>query len=162
MKGMHKMAVTRTRTAEKKPVVNDPPVKPEPVKPEPKKQAERIPGSLAGNLTHDPELRFTASGREVASLNVAVNDRVQNDDGQWEDAEPEFYRVNVWGDQASHAAECLVRGDRIVAVGYFQDREWVDKEGEDRITTEFTAKDIGPSLLFKDVAIKRVQRKTGK
>jgi single-strand DNA-binding protein len=151
------MAAQRTRTAAVKPEA-----KPVPVKPEPKKEAERIPGSLAGNLTHDPELRFTASGREVATLNVAVNDRVQNEEGEWVDADPEFYRINVWGQQASHAAECFVRGDRIVAVGYFQDREWEDREGETRVTTEFTAKDIGPSLLFKDAVIKRVVRKGGK
>lgn len=150
------MVVTRTKTAQ--PLKS---VKPEPPKPpEPKPQAERIPGSLAGNLTYDPELRFTGSGRPVVTLQVAVNDRVQNPEtGLWEDQEAEFFRVNVWGQQAEHIAEACQRGDRIVAVGYFQDREWEDKEGETRVTTEFTAQDIGPSCLFKDVTIKRVTRK---
>lgn len=154
------MAVTRTRTpAAAKPLKAVPEKPVEPVK---AVEAERIDGSLAGNLTMDPEMRFTASGRAVTNLNVAINDRVKNEEtGQWEDAEPEFYRINVWGDQAEHVAECFQRGDRIVAVGYFQDRTWTDKEGEERVSTEFTARDIGPSLLFKDVTIKRVTRKTG-
>lgn len=150
------MTVTRTRTAQPLKAVKPEPPKP----PEPKPQAERIPGSLAGNLTYDPELRFTASGRAVANLQVAVNDRVQNPEtGQWEDQEPEFFKLNVWGQQAEHIAECCQRGDRIVAVGYFQDRTWEDKEGNERISIEFTAQDIGPSCLFKDVTIKRVTRK---
>jgi single-strand DNA-binding protein len=162
MKGKSgKMAVNRTRTATPLKAVTEP-AKPAPPKPPVKPEHERIPGSLAGNLTFDPELRFTASGREVATLNVAINDRVKNDEtGQWEDAPPEFYRVNVWGQQASHVAECFQRGDRIVAVGYFQDRTWENKEGEEVTTTEFTASDIGPSLLFKDAVIKRVTRQKG-
>jgi single-strand DNA-binding protein len=170
MKGKSgKMAVNRTRTATPprmatplkavkepaKPAEPKPPVKP--------KETERIPGSLAGNLTFDPELRFTATGREVATLNVAINDRVKNDEtGQWEDTEAEFYRINVWGQQATHVAECFQRGDRIVAVGYFQDRTWENRDGEEVTTTEFTASDIGPSLLFQDAVIKRVNRQKGK
>jgi single-strand DNA-binding protein len=160
MKGNSEMAVTRTRTPATKPPLKAVPEKPvEAPKPP---EAERTDGSLAGNITMDPEMRFTASGRSVTNLNVAVNDRVKNEEtGQWEDTEPEFFRINVWGDQAEHVAECFQRGDRIVAVGYFQDRTWTNKEGEERVSTEFTARDIGPSLLFNNATIKRVARKTG-
>jgi len=120
---------------------------------------EREDGSLSGNVTMDPELRFTPSGRAVATVNIAVNERVKNDEtGEWEDTDPEFFRVNVWGDQAERVTECFSKGDRIVAVGYFQDHTFTDKNGDKRTVTEFTARDIGPSLLFRDAVIKRVQR----
>jgi single-strand DNA-binding protein len=120
---------------------------------------DRIDGSIAGNLTVEPELRFTASGRAVCNFSVAINDRVKNEETQqWEDAPPVFFRVNVWGTQAENCAEHLLRGDRIAAVGYFQDRTYTDREGERKTVTEFTAKDIGPSMLFHGVSIKRVKR----
>lgn len=120
---------------------------------------EREPASLSGNLTRDFELRFTASGLAVASSSVAVNERVFNEETQeWEDTEPEFYPITVWRQQGEHAAECFRRGDRIVAIGYFQDRTYEGSDGEDHTITEFTARDIGPSLLFVDATIKRVQR----
>jgi single-strand DNA-binding protein len=120
---------------------------------------EREPASLSGNLTRDPELRFTASGIAVASCSVAVNERVLNPDTQeWEDTEPEFYPVSVWRQQAEHFAECFRKGDRIVAIGYFQDRTYIGSDEEEHTVTEFTARDIGPSLLFVDATIRRVQR----
>lgn len=131
-------------------------------KPAPKPQntyGEREPASLSGNLTRDPELRFTANGLAVASCSVAVNERVRNEEtGEWEDTEPEFYPLTVWRQQAEHFAECFRRGDRIVAIGYFQDRTYEGSDGEEHTVTEFTARDIGPSLLFVDVVIKRVNR----
>ena len=120
---------------------------------------ERENGYLSGNLTQDFELRFTQTGRAVANSSVAVNERVQNPKtGEWEDTDPEFYKVTVWGEQAEHAAECFRKGDRIVTVGFFQERTYETRDGEERTVTEFTAKDIGPSLLFRDAMIKRPQR----
>ena len=120
---------------------------------------ERESGYLSGNLTKDFELRFTQTGRAVANASVAVNERVQNPKtGEWEDTNPEFYNITVWGEQAERATECFNKGDRIVTVGFFQERTYETKEGEERTVTEFTAKDIGPSLLFRDAMIKRPQR----
>ena len=120
---------------------------------------ERENGYLSGNLTQDFELRFTQTGRAVANSSVAVNERVQNPKTrEWEDTDPEFYKITVWGDQAEHAVECFAKGDRIVAVGFFQDRTYVNSNDEERTVTEFTARDIGPSLLFRDAEIKRPQR----
>lgn len=120
---------------------------------------EKEDGSLSGNLTRDFELRFTPSGRAVANSAVAVNERVKNEKtGEWEDTEAEFFNVTVWGDQAEHACEAFRKGDRVVAVGFFQDRTYENREGTDTTVTEFTAKDIGPSLLWVDVEIKRVRR----
>lgn len=119
---------------------------------------EKEDGALSGNLTEDPTLRFTQSGRAVANLRIASSEREKNDEGQWVDTPPEFYTVTVWGQQAEHAVECLTKGDRMVATGWFQDRTYTDKDG-DRITvTEFTAKDIGPSLLFRNAVITRLKR----
>jgi len=120
---------------------------------------EREDGSLSGNLTRDPELRFTASGRPVVNTAVAINERIKNDEtGEWEDTEPEFYDIIIWGQQAENAAEYLSRGDRIVAVGYFQDETYENKEGEEVTRTRFTAKDIGPSLLWHGAKIIKAQR----
>lgn len=122
---------------------------------------EREDGSLSGNITMQPELRFTLTGRAVATLNVAVNERVKNEKtGQWEDTDPEFYRVTVWGEQAERAIECFSKGDRVVMVGFFQDRTFTGKDDERRTVTEFTARDIGPSLLFRDARIVRPASRT--
>ena len=123
---------------------------------------DREEGSLSGNLTRDPELRITPNGRAVASAGVAVNDRVKNDEtGEWEDTEPEFYDITVWGEQAERFSE-LVKGDRIVTVGNFQDETFTNKDGDRVTVTRFTARDIGPSMLWRDVEVKRPTRSKGK
>jgi len=118
---------------------------------------ERVPGSLSGNLTADPELRFTQSGRAVASFSVAVNERVQNEDtGEWEDTEPEYFDCVAWGQQGEHVVECLSKGNRIVAVGYFQDETFTNRDGDEVTKTKFTARDIGPSLLFREAHVAKL------
>lgn len=131
----------------------------------PKKEntyGEREQGYLSGNLTREFELRFTPSGRAVANSSVAVNERVQNEKtGEWEDTDPEFYKITVWGEQGERAVECFNKGDRIVAVGFFQERTYTSKDDEEVTVTDFTARDVGPSLLFRDAMIKRPQRSKG-
>lgn len=121
---------------------------------------EREDGSLSGNLTRDPEMRFTQSGRPVTSFSVAVNERVKNEEtGEWEDTEPEFFNCTAWGQQAENVAEYLTKGTRIVAVGYFQDRTFTNKRtGERQTVTEFTAKDIGPSMLWNGAKVIKATR----
>lgn len=119
---------------------------------------EREEGALCGNMTRDPELRFTPTGRAVANLGIAVNERVQNEDGEWVDTDPEFWDVTVWGTQAENLCECCKKGDRVVMTGFFQDETYTNRDGEEVTRSKFTAKDIGPSLLFREVVIKRVQR----
>jgi single-strand DNA-binding protein len=123
---------------------------------------ERIPGSLSGNLTRDPELRFTPSGRAVTSFSVAVNERVQNDNGEWEDTDPEYFDCQAWGQQAEHVVECLSKGNRIVAVGYFQDETYENRDGDEITKTKFTARDVGPSLLFKEARVAKPASRGGK
>lgn len=120
---------------------------------------DRENGSLSGNLTRNPELRFTQTGRAVANCAVAVNERIKNEKtGQWQDTEPEFYEITVWGQQAEHFTESLVKGDRIVATGFFQEETYINRNGEKVTTTRFTAQDIGPSMLFSNVVIKKATR----
>ena len=120
---------------------------------------EREPGYLSGNLTRDFELRFTPTGRAVANSSVAVNERVKNPDtGEWEDTDPEYYEITVWGEQAERATECFDKGDRVIAVGFFQEETFTKRDGEPGSAVKFTARDIGPSLLFRDAVIKRPQR----
>lgn len=153
------MAATRQTS-----VRNKPAEKPEPKSEKPRTvYGEREDGSLSGNLTRDPELRFTASGRPVVNTAVAINERTKNEKtGEWEDSEPEFYDIIIWGQQAENAAEYLSRGDRIVAVGYFQDETYENRDGEEVTRTRFTAKDIGPSMLFNGAKIIKAQRSNGR
>lgn len=113
-------------------------------------------GHVMGNLTDDPELRFTGTGRAVARLRVAYTPRVKDDaSGRWKDGDTEFYDINAWGPQGERCAEHLQRGDRVVATGTWTKRKWEDREGKERESVELTARDIGPSLLFRGAAIVR-------
>lgn len=113
------------------------------------KYTDLEPGGVSGNLTRDPELRFTGDGRPLASMRVAETERVRNDDtGKWEDGPTSFYDVVVWGQQAEHVVESLQKGARVVVVGRWQRQEWTDGQGERRAKTIMVGRDIGPSCLF--------------
>lgn len=119
-------------------------------------------GHISGNLTHDPELRYTPSGRAVCRLRVAFTPRYQDPDSkQWLDGETEFYNLDVWGAQGENCAEKLTRGDRIVACGNWQKRSYEDGDGNAREVTEMQVRDIGPSMLFRPATIKRDVRPGG-
>jgi single-strand DNA-binding protein len=123
------------------------------------KDHDRGPGSLAGNLTADPELRYTGSGRPVASLRVACSERVKNDEsGKWEDGPVAFYTVTAWGQLGEHLVEVVQRGDRIVAEGRWTAQSWTDKENQVQERIVLTARDCGPSLQFKLARIYRTPR----
>lgn len=129
--------------------------------PDPDKPESLGEGHISGNLTQDPELRFTPTGRAVAKLRVAYAQRVKDPaTNQWQDGEPQFYDIDVWGRQGENCAEALQRGDRIVAVGEWFRRRWTDREDKPRTSITLTARDIGPSMLFKLAAVVRWQ-KTG-
>ncbi len=116
-------------------------------------------GWLSGNLTTDPELRYTPTGRAVCNLRVAHTPRVKDDDtGKWGDGDTVFYNVTVWGQACENCAETLRKGDRVVVGGQWYERTWETTEGEQRTSVEMTARDIGPSLLFLAAVIKRTKR----
>lgn len=120
------------------------------------------PGSLAGNLTRDVELRYTPSGKAVASMRVAVQERYFNERKQaWEDREAEFFDVTCWPPLAENVAECLERGQRIVAEGRWESQSWEDKEGTIQERVVFVATDLGLSLKWVTArADKRRRSKT--
>ena len=112
---------------------------------------------LVGNLTHDPELRFTPNGAAVANFRLAVTPRVREGDS-WKDGETSFFRINVWRQQAENVAETLQKGTRCIVVGRLRTRSWETPEGEKRSVTEVEADEIGPSLKFATAKVERSSR----
>jgi single-strand DNA-binding protein len=116
--------------------------------------------SLIGNLTDDPEVRFTPSGTQVGSFRLAVTPRVREGD-QWKDGETSFFRINLWRDLASHAAESLSKGDRALVIGRLKARSWETPEGERRSVVEVEAEELGPSLKWATATPQRTSRTAG-
>jgi single-strand DNA-binding protein len=126
--------------------------------PEPKEPVDHGPGYVSGNLTADPELRYTPTGRAVCNLRVAETPRIKNDAGEWVDGETSFYTLNVWGQMGENCSEAFQKGDRIIAHGNWRERFWITNEDEERSVTEMTVADIGPSILFRTAKLDRTQR----
>jgi single-strand DNA-binding protein len=112
--------------------------------------------TLVGNLTRDPELRFTQSGRGVASFGLAVNRRYQMN-GEWQE-ETSFFNVVAWGDLGENASASLNKGSRIVVTGRLQQREYETREGEKRTVVEVIADDLGPSLRWAQAEVNKISR----
>ncbi len=102
---------------------------------------------ITGNLTDNPELRFTPNGAAVANFRVAVTPRVR-DGNDWKDGETSFFRINAWRQLAENATESLSKGDRVIVVGRLKARSWETPEGERRSVVEIEADEIGPSLRW--------------
>jgi single-strand DNA-binding protein len=117
-------------------------------------EPERV--TLVGNLTADPELRFTPSGLPVTSLRIAVTSRSRQEDGTWTDGETSFHTVNVWRDQAEHATESLSKGARVLVVGRPKQRAWTDQDGVEHQVTEVDAEEVGPSLRWATAKVTRI------
>jgi single-strand DNA-binding protein len=114
--------------------------------------------ALVGNLTDDPEVRFTPQGTTVASFRLAVTPRVK-DGGTWKDGDTSFFRINAWRDLAEHLTDSLSKGDRALVLGRLKTRSWETAEGERRSTVEVEAEEVGPSLKW---ATATPQRANGK
>lgn len=108
--------------------------------------------TLVGNLTDDPELRYTPNGVAVAHFRMGVNQRVWDGDG-WKDGEPSFFSVNVWRDQAEHASRSLRKGSRCVVIGRLKARSWETPEGQRRSLVEVEADEVAASLRFAPVTL---------
>jgi single-strand DNA-binding protein len=116
-------------------------------------ETERV--TLVGNLTADPELRYTPSGLEVANLRIAVTPRTRQDDGSWTQGETSFHSVTVWRDQATNAAETLTKGARVIVVGRPKERTWTDADGAEHHVVEVDAEEVGPSLRWASAKVTR-------
>jgi single-strand DNA-binding protein len=116
--------------------------------------------TVVGNLTADPELRFTPQGKAVASLNLACTPR-RKVDGSWKDGDTMWYRVTVWEQYAENVVESLLKGARVVVVGRLSCRKWETREGEERTSWEISADEVCPSLRFATAAVRKLERGTG-
>ena len=103
--------------------------------------------TITGNLTDDPELRFTPNGHPVANFRLAVTARIKDGD-IWRDGETSFFRINVWRQLAEHVADSLAKGDRAVVIGRLKSRSWETPEGDKRSVVEVEADEVAPSLRW--------------
>jgi single-strand DNA-binding protein len=115
--------------------------------------------TVVGNLTADPELRFTPSGAAVASFTIASTPRTfDRNTNEWKDGEALFLRCSIWRQAAENVAESLQRGMRVVAQGRLKQRSYETREGEKRTVIEMEVDEIGPSLRYATAKVNRTQR----
>jgi single-strand DNA-binding protein len=112
--------------------------------------------TIVGNLTRDPELRFTAGGKGVASFGVAVSRRYQQN-GEWQE-KTSFFNVTAWDTLGENIAASLNKGARVIVTGRLEQREYETKEGEKRSVVEIVADEIGPSLRWARAEVERISR----
>jgi single-strand DNA-binding protein len=114
--------------------------------------------TIVGNLTRDPEIRYTRDGQATTSMSVAVNRRWQDrTTKEWEES-TSFFDVVCWRDLAENVALSLTKGARVVVTGRLEQRSWESDEGDKRSKVEIVADEIGASLRFATVDIHKVQR----
>jgi single-strand DNA-binding protein len=118
--------------------------------------------TVVGNLTDDPELRFTPSGAAVANFTVASTPRnFDKNSNEWVDGEAMFLRCSIWRQAAENVAESLQRGMRVVVQGRLKARSYETREGEKRTVFEIEVDEIGPSLKFATAKVNRTSRQGG-
>ncbi len=115
--------------------------------------------TVVGNLTADPELKFTQSGAAVANFTVASTPRsFDKQSGDWKDGEALFLRCSVWRQPAENVAETLTRGARVIVQGRLRQRSFETREGEKRTVVELEVDEIGPSLRYATATVNRATR----
>src|SRR3954449_1195351 len=118
--------------------------------------------TVVGNLTDDPELRFTPSGAAVANFTVASTPRfLDKQTNEWKDGDALFMRCNIWRQAAENVAESLQRGMRVIVTGRLRQRSYETKEGEKRTVYEIEVDEVGPSMRYATAKVNKVQRSGG-
>jgi single-strand DNA-binding protein len=118
--------------------------------------------TVVGNLTDDPELRFTPSGAAVAKFRVASTPRfLDRQTNEWKDGEPLFLSCNVWRQAAENVAESLQRGARVIVTGRLRQRSYETREGEKRTVMELEVDEVGPSLRYATAKVQKMSRSSG-
>lgn len=118
--------------------------------------------TIVGNLTADPELRTTGQGAQVASFTIANTARVYNKQtGQYEDGAALFMRCSAWRDMASHCAQSLAKGMRVIAQGRLQQHSYQAQDGTNRTVVELQVDEIGPSLRYATAQVARISHQSG-
>lgn len=118
--------------------------------------------TIVGNITNDPELRFTPSGAAVASFTVASNSRyLDKTTNEWKDGEPVFMRCSVWRQYAENVAESLTRGTRVIVTGRLKQRSYDNRDGQKVTVMEMEVDDVGPALRNATAKVTKVARSGG-
>ena len=118
--------------------------------------------TVVGNLTADPELRFTPAGAAVANFTVASTPRTfDRNSNDWKDGDALFMRCNIWREAAENVAESLTRGARVVVTGRLRQRSYETREGEKRTVVELEVDEIGPSLRYATAKVNKANRGGG-
>lgn len=118
--------------------------------------------TVIGNLTDDPELRFTPSGAAVVKFRIASTPRTFDKvSGEWKDGEPLFLACVVWRQMAENVAESLQRGSRVIVSGRLRQRSYETKEGEKRTVMELEVDEVGPSLRYATAKVQKLSRNSG-
>ena len=115
--------------------------------------------TLVGNVTRDPELRYTTGGRGVASFGMAVNRRYQVN-GEWQE-QTSFFNVVAWGTLGENAAASVTKGTRLIVFGRLEQRSWETQDGEKRTVVEVIADELGPSLRWAQAQVEKTARTGG-
>ena len=131
-----------------------------------KSQEELVAGdtiiTVVGNLTADPELRFTPSGAAVANFTVASTPRIfDRQSNEWKDGDALFMRCSIWREAAENVAESLTRGSRVIVQGRLKQRSYETREGEKRTVVELEVDEIGPSLRYATAKVNKASRSGG-
>jgi single-strand DNA-binding protein len=118
--------------------------------------------TVVGNLTDDPELRFTPSGAAVASFTVASTPRTfDRNSNEWKDGDALFLRCSIWRQAAENVAESLTKGMRVVVQGRLRQRSYETREGEKRTVVELEVEEVGPSLKYATAKVTKAARSAG-
>lgn len=117
--------------------------------------------TLVGNITRDPEIRYTPSGQTVATFGVAVNRRWQNRQTQEWEEQVSFFDVKAWAGLAENVAESLAKGARVVVTGRLEQRSWETDNGDKRSKVEVVADDVAPSLRWATAQVQKIERSGG-
>ena len=115
---------------------------------------------VVGNVTNEPELRYTPSGVAVCNFSIATNHRVKQGD-KFVDGAPTFYRATVWSDYAEHVASSLTKGMQVMAMGSVYTETYTDRNGEERSSLKLDVDEVGPALRFATAKVTRAQRNGG-
>lgn len=117
---------------------------------------------IIGNVTRDPELRFTASGDAVCSFSVAWSQRRRNPQtGDWEDGDTSFFDCTAWRQLGENVAASISKGDRVIVSGYMKQRSYEDRDGNKRYAWDIQVDEVGPSLRWATAQIERTSRSSG-
>jgi single-strand DNA-binding protein len=116
---------------------------------------------IIGNVTRDPELRYTTGGAAVCSFGIAYTPRRRNANGDWEDGETSFFNCSAWRDLGENIAATITKGSRVVVTGSVRSRDWEDRDGNKRTSIEIGVDDCAPSLRWAQARIERTSRSGG-